>query len=71
MHVIIPEMQKVPEGATQEDRQKMYDDYCAEMASLNPRHFNPDGSQKSIAIHALSVGLAVGFITVFIIKFFA
>lgn len=45
--VIIPPMPPVPEGATQELRDQMREEYKAELMALNPGHFNPDGSLKS------------------------
>lgn len=44
---IIPKMKKIPEGATKEDRQRMFQEYRAELIKYNPSHFNPDGSVKS------------------------
>jgi|APLak6261664116_1056043.scaffolds.fasta_scaffold52655_2 hypothetical protein len=43
----IPPLKPVPENATQEDRQKMYEEYCAELIKCNPRNFNNDGGIKS------------------------
>lgn len=43
----IPPMKEVPEGATQEQRDAMYQEYRAELQLRNPRHFNPDGSLKT------------------------
>lgn len=34
--VIIPPLKKIPEGATLEDRQRMYDERVAELKRLNP-----------------------------------
>jgi hypothetical protein len=43
----IPPMEPVPEDASKEERQAMYDEYCASVQRLNPRHFNANGTQKS------------------------
>jgi hypothetical protein len=44
--VILPEMTRVPEGASREVRDRMYEEYKAELMALNPGHFNSDGSLK-------------------------
>lgn len=44
----IPDMKKIPDGATRGDRDRMHDEYCAELRRLNPSHFNSDGSFKSV-----------------------
>jgi hypothetical protein len=46
--VIVPELKPIPVDATPEYRQKLYDEYCAELIKLNPQYFNQDGSPKSI-----------------------
>ena len=45
---ILPPMRPIPEGATKEDRHRMFDEYKAELIKLNPSHFNADGSQKTV-----------------------
>ena len=44
---IIPKMKPIPKGATKEDRERMFEEYKAELISLNPGNFNPDGTTKS------------------------
>ncbi len=43
----MPPMKPIPEGATKEDRKKLYDEYMQELRELNPHCFNEDGSVKS------------------------
>lgn len=47
MILIIPEMKRVPEGASMATRRAMYDDYCAQLRRLNPHCYNADGSIKT------------------------
>ena len=44
MSIIIPPKKPVPEGATQELRQKMYQEYCEELRLWNPFYFHSDGT---------------------------
>ncbi len=46
--VIIPEMKKIPDGATDADRLQMFNEHKAELVRLNPGHFNPDGTVKTV-----------------------
>ena len=46
--VYIPKMKPVPDGASDEDRQRMFDEYKADLARLNPGLFNADGTQKTL-----------------------
>jgi hypothetical protein len=43
----IPPLKRVPEGATQTQRVKMYEDYTADLIRMNPGQFNSDGSVKT------------------------
>lgn len=43
----IPPLKRVPDGATQTYRAKMYDDYKADLMRMNPGAFNHDGSVKT------------------------
>lgn len=38
--VIIPPLKKIPEGATREDRERMFDEHVSEVKRLNPKHYN-------------------------------
>jgi len=44
---IIPLMTPVPDGATKADRERMFEEWKAELGELNPHLFNPNGSQKT------------------------
>lgn len=46
--VNLPKMRPVPEGATDEDRRRMYNEYKAELIKLNPNSFNDDGTVKTV-----------------------
>lgn len=65
MSVIIPPMKPIPEGATREDRVRMYDEHVAELRRLNPQHFNADGSLKPMWPIWLAFGTVV-FTAIFI-----
>lgn len=45
--IYLPPIEKVPEGATMEQRTKMFEDYKKNMQAFNPAHFNEDGTMKS------------------------
>lgn len=45
--VILPQMRPIPDGATRDDRVRMYEEYRLNMARLNPHLMNPDGTNKS------------------------
>lgn len=45
MLIVVP-FKRVPEGATDEQRRAMYEDWCAEFRLANPRYFNSDGTSK-------------------------
>lgn len=55
----IPPMKKIPEGATLEDRERMYDEHIAELKRLNPKRYNADGSLKSIKIPVAGIVAAI------------
>jgi len=40
-------MKPIPEGATLEDRERLFKEYRIELARLNPHMYNPDGSMKT------------------------
>ena len=44
--MILPEIKRIPEGATKEDRIKMFNDYKKLLAALNPGHFHANGEHK-------------------------
>lgn len=46
--VYIPNMRKIAEGATNEEREKMFEEYKKELIKLNPSKFNSDGSVKTL-----------------------
>ncbi len=46
--VYFPPRVPIPEGATEEDRRRMFNEYKAELVRLNPGHFNADGTQKTL-----------------------
>jgi len=47
--VIIPDMPPVPNGASEADRRKMFDDYMTQLVKYNPAYLNSDGSRKSLS----------------------
>lgn len=47
-HLDIPKLKPIPEGATREDRERMYQEHIAEIKRRNPRHFNADGTRRSV-----------------------
>jgi hypothetical protein len=47
MIIICPPMPKVPDGATQEVREAMYQAYVAELRRANPQFFSADGKRLS------------------------
>lgn len=55
MQVYLPPMKRVPEGATQADRDRMYDEYEAEVKRMNPGFFNSDGSLKTLRQRVLEL----------------
>jgi hypothetical protein len=44
--VFIPPMKPVPLGASDEDRRRMYEEYCDELRRLNPFYYHSDGSLR-------------------------
>jgi hypothetical protein len=46
--IYTPDVVPVPEGATKEDRLRMYEEYRKELFRLNPHLCNPDGSRRTI-----------------------
>jgi len=44
----IPTLKPIPEGATEEDRLRMFEEYKSELIKFNPRHFNADGTVKTL-----------------------
>lgn len=46
MRAIIPEIPKTPEGATKEDRIKMYEEYKHMLRMANPQHFDANGDLR-------------------------
>jgi len=42
----LPPRKPIPEGATEEDRKRMFQEYREELRRLNPHMHNPDGSLK-------------------------
>ena len=48
MQSILPKMVRVPEGATQVDRVRMFQEHCAKIIKSNSHILNADGSNKSI-----------------------
>lgn len=44
----IPPMKRVPEGATEQEREMMYKEYRELLVKMNPSYFNADGSLKTI-----------------------
>jgi len=46
--VYTPPLKPIPDGATKEDRQRMFDEHKADLIRLNPNHFNADGTQKTM-----------------------
>ena len=45
--VYIPEIKKVPEGATKEERIKMFNEYKEDLIRCNPNSFNEDGTVRT------------------------
>jgi len=45
--VYIPEIKKVPEGATKEERIKMFNEYKEDLIRCNPNFFNEDGTVRT------------------------
>jgi len=45
--IFLLDIPPVPENATKEDRQRMFDEYKTKMIKMNPGRFNADGSIKS------------------------
>ena len=43
----IPPHKPIPDGATKEERRKMYEEYKALLIRSNPHLMNPDGTFKS------------------------
>ena len=49
MAIMIPvEMYPIPDGATEQDRLDMFNEYKRRLAKANPHLMNPDGTQKSL-----------------------
>ncbi len=44
--VQFPKLPEIPEGSTQDERQQIFADYKQDLMDLNPRYFNPDGTNK-------------------------
>jgi hypothetical protein len=48
MRLIIPEMKRYPPGADLATRTKMFEEYKAELARLNPGLVHTDGTPRSL-----------------------
>lgn len=46
--LIVPPFHNIPPDATREDRERMFEEWKAELARSNPHLYHPDGSQRSL-----------------------
>ena len=46
-YIYLPKVKEVPEGATIEERKRMFEEYKQELIKYNPNSFNADGSVKT------------------------
>ena len=46
-YIYLPKLKKVPEGATKEERLRMFEECKKELVSCNPNYFNENGTQKT------------------------
>lgn len=68
--ILVPALKPIPSDATSEQRQQMYEEYCQELARLNPRFHGRDGKPKMPAAFYVVSALLIGFVLYVLIEIF-